>query len=42
MAIADLKSVLKIFGGAVRIGAVHYNTMGEIDTVLQALESILH
>ena len=29
-------------GGAVRIGAVHYNTMGEIDTVLQALESILH
>jgi cysteine desulfurase family protein (TIGR01976 family) len=28
-------------GGAVRIGAVHYNTAGEIDTVLNELESIL-
>jgi len=28
-------------GGAVRIGAVHYNSPDEIDTVLNALESIL-
>ena len=28
-------------GGAVRIGAVHYNTLDEIDTVLNALEDIL-
>ncbi len=28
-------------GGAVRIGAVHYNTPDEIDTVLNALEDIL-
>jgi selenocysteine lyase/cysteine desulfurase len=27
--------------GAVRIGAVHYNSADEIDTVLNALESIL-
>ena len=28
-------------GGAVRIGAVHYNTLDEIDTVLNALEDVL-
>ncbi len=28
-------------GGAVRIGAVHYNTADEIDTVLNALDDIL-
>lgn len=28
-------------GGAVRIGAVHYNTVDEIDSVLNALEDIL-
>lgn len=28
-------------GGAVRIGAVHYNTAAEIDTALQALDAIL-
>ena len=28
-------------GGAVRIGAVHYNTIDEIDTVLNALEDVL-
>jgi selenocysteine lyase/cysteine desulfurase len=27
--------------GAVRIGAVHYNSVGEIDTVLEALEQLL-
>ena len=27
--------------GAVRIGAVHYNSADEIDTVLNALEAIL-
>ena len=29
-------------GGAVRIGAVHYNNAAEIDSVLNALEDILH
>ncbi|MDH3612540.1 MAG: cysteine desulfurase-like protein [Gammaproteobacteria bacterium] len=28
-------------GGAVRIGAVHYNTVDEIDSVLEAVEAIL-
>ena len=28
-------------GGAVRIGAVHYNTLEEIDTLLQALDELL-
>jgi selenocysteine lyase/cysteine desulfurase len=28
-------------GGAVRIGAVHYNSAAEIDTVLNALEDVL-
>ena len=28
-------------GGVVRIGAVHYNTAGEIDETLNALEEIL-
>ncbi len=28
-------------GGAVRIGAVHYNTLDEVDTVLNALEDIV-
>ncbi len=28
-------------GGAVRIGAVHYNTPGEIDTLIDALDDIL-
>jgi cysteine desulfurase family protein (TIGR01976 family) len=28
-------------GGAVRIGAVHYNTLEEIDTLLHALEALL-
>ena len=28
-------------GGAVRIGAVHYNSAGEVDTVLNELETIL-
>lgn len=29
-------------GGVVRVGAVHYNTMAEVDTLLNALEDILN
>ena len=39
----ELAKVLNIndSGGAVRIGAVHYNTPDEIDTVVAALQDIL-
>jgi cysteine desulfurase family protein (TIGR01976 family) len=29
-------------GGIVRVGAVHYNTRGEVDTLVQALQRIAH
>jgi len=39
----ELAKVLNIHdsGGAVRIGAVHYNTPDEIDAVIAALQDIL-
>ncbi len=33
---------LERHGGVVRVGPVHYNTMAEIDTLLDAVESMVH